>query len=186
MRALTKDEASALEAADPPRATRPPRLTDEQDRLLKDVLAADGRTPASAIAERLGISPRQARDAVAALRASGQLVIRVDVARSCTPWPVYAWYFLHVPPSLVARVGPALSRMEAVRLVVTTIGRHNVIMAVWLRTLGDVGRLEAMLEERLPGVSIADRSLVLRTVKHMGHLLDADGHPTGETVPLPY
>ena len=58
-------------------------------------------------------------------------------------------------------------------------------MAVWLRTLADIGRLKAMIEERLPGVTIADRSLVLRTIKHLGHLLDERGHATGETVPLP-
>lgn len=185
LRALTKDEAAAVEAADPLRSVRRPRLSDEQYRTLKVMLAADGRVPAPTIADRLGISARRARDAIAALRADGQLVIRVDVARSYTPWPTYAWYFLRVPAPLVTKVGPALSRIEEVRLVVNAVGQYNVIMAVWLRTLADIGRLEAMIEERLPGVTIADRSLVLRTIKHLGHLLDERGHATGETVPLP-
>jgi hypothetical protein len=57
-------------------------------------------------------------------------------------------------------------------------------MAVWLRTLQDVNRLEAIIEERLPGVTIADRSVVLRTVKHLGHFLDQHGQATGVTVPM--
>jgi hypothetical protein len=86
---------------------------------------------------------------------------------------------------MVAAVGPQLGRMEEVRLVVTAVGEYNVIMAVWLRTLQDVNRLEAVIESRLPGVTIADRSVVLRTVKHLGHILDERGQATGETVPMP-
>jgi hypothetical protein len=58
-------------------------------------------------------------------------------------------------------------------------------MAVWLRRLNDVQRLEAMLEDKIPGVVIVDRSVVLRTYKHVGHLLDARGCASGAVVPVP-
>jgi hypothetical protein len=58
------------------------------------------------------------------------------------------------------------------------------MLAVWLHTLDDVQRLEALIEAKLAGVQIADRSLVLRTVKHLGHLMDERGHATGRTVPI--
>ncbi|MGW9114301.1 Lrp/AsnC family transcriptional regulator [Microbacterium sp. NPDC055683] len=185
LRALSKDEAARAEAADRPEATAPVRFTPAQRRALSTALAADGRIGTTELAARLGVAPRRVRDAIAGLRASGRLVIRVDVARTHTPWPIYAWYFLRVPAAMVARVGPQLGRMDEVRLVVTTVGEYNVILAVWLRTLQDVGRLEAVMEERLPGVAIADRSVVLRTPKHLGHLLDDRGRATGETAPVP-
>ncbi|MGH1549645.1 Lrp/AsnC family transcriptional regulator [Leifsonia poae] len=184
LRALSRSEIAAVESADRRPGVPLPRLTPEQLASLTEQLAIDGRTPIADIAERAGIAPRKVRDAITALRSSGRLVIRVDIARAQTPWPVYAWYFLRVPASMVAAVGPQLGRMEEVRLVVTTVGEYNVIMAVWLRTLQDVNRLEAVIEERLPGVSIADRSVVLRTVKHLGHFLDERGQASGETVAM--
>ncbi|MFD7500136.1 hypothetical protein [Streptomyces sp. NPDC059850] len=42
---------------------------------------------------------------------------------------------------------------------------------------------ETHLARRLPRLAIDDRSLVLRTVKHMGRLLDEDGRSVG-IVPL--
>jgi DNA-binding Lrp family transcriptional regulator len=184
LRALSRAEVTAAESADRRPATAMPRLAPEQLAALTEQLAIDGKAPIAGIAERSGIAPRKVRDAITALRASGRFVVRVDIARAQTPWPVYAWYFLRVPASMVASVGPQLGRMEEVRLVVTTVGEYNVIMAVWLRTLQDVNRLEAIIEERLPGVTIADRSVVLRTVKHLGHFLDQHGQATGVTVPM--
>jgi DNA-binding Lrp family transcriptional regulator len=185
LRALSRSEVEEIEHATVAPAIASPRLNDDESQRLSDALSLNGLASVSHISQVTGISPRRVRDAIAALRASGQLAIRVDVARARTPWPVYAWYFLRVPAAMVAQVGPQLRRLEEVRLVATAVGEYNVIMAVWLRTLQDVGRLEAIIEERLPGVSIADRSVVLRTVKHLGHLLDARGYATGEGVALP-
>ncbi len=185
LRALTAAEVSRLEALDTPAPAIPVRLNAEQRRRLRAELAKDGRIGSTQLAKRVGVAPRRVRDAISQMRSSGRLAIRVDIARDQTPWPIYAWYFLRVPAAMVERIGSQLGRMDEVRLVVNTVGEYNVIMAVWLRTLQDVSRLEAMIEERLPGASIADRSVVLRTVKHLGHILDRDGRSTGETVPLP-
>jgi DNA-binding Lrp family transcriptional regulator len=185
LRALSKEEVARVAALDARTPGGAVRLRPEQWRSVGEALAADARIATSELAGRAGLSPRRARDALAAVRASGRFVMRVDVARAHTPWPIYAWYFLRVPAAMVARVGPQLGRMDEVRLVVTTVGEYNVIVAVWLRTLQDVGRLEAIVEERLPGVTIADRSVVLRSTKHLGHLLDEHGLATSETVPMP-
>jgi hypothetical protein len=64
------------------------------------------------------------------------------------------------------------------------VGQHDLAVDVWTRTLDDVQRLEATIEEQLPGVQIVDRALVLRTVKLMGRLLDESGRARG-FVPLP-
>jgi DNA-binding Lrp family transcriptional regulator len=184
LRALSSDEVVRLETAERRATVGPVKISADQRRRLGSELTRDGRIGTTELARRVGMSPRRVRDAIAEMRASGQLAIRVDVARANTPWPIYAWYFLRVPAAMVERIGTQLGRIEEVRLVVKTVGEYNVIMAVWLRTLQDVGRLEAVIEERLPGVSIADRSVVLRTTKHLGHLLDAQGRATGDIVPL--
>lgn len=185
LRALSKDEVARVAVLDDRAPARPVVVRPEQGRAIAAALTGDGRVGLTELAARAGLTPRRTRDALASLRASGRFVMRVDVARAHTPWPIYAWYFLRVPAAMVARVGPQLGRMDEVRLVVTTVGEYNVIVAVWLRTLQDVGRLEAIIEERLPGVTIADRSVVLRTTKHLGHHLDDRGRATGRIVPMP-
>lgn len=184
LRALSSREEEAIRSRVRAPAARMPRLADSEIAGVVQALAIDGRAPVSEIAARAGISPRKAREAVAAMMASGRLVVRIDIARPHTPWPVYAWYFLQVPAAMVPRVGPLLGQLDEARLVVTAAGAYNVLMAAWMRTLQDVNRLETMLEERLPGVHIVDRSVVLRSVKHLGHLLDADGSASGRTVPM--
>lgn len=185
LRELSPDEVARVEAAERPAPSAPVRLNAEQRRRLAEELAYDGRARTSDLARRVGTSPGRVRDAIAQWRATGRLAIRVDIARRYTPWPIYAWYFLRVPASMTERVGVQLGRIKAVRLVVNTVGEYDVIMAVWVRTLQEVAGLEAVIEERLPGVSIADRSVVLRTTKHLGHLLDREGRATGEKVRIP-
>lgn len=184
LRALTAQEVTQVEALERRAPSASVRMSAEQRNAIAAELAYDGRVGITELASRLGMAPRRVRDAIAEMRESGRLAIRVDVARRYTPWPIYAWYFLRVPAAMAARMGAQLGRIEEVRLVANTVGEYNVIMAVWLRTLQDVGRMEAIIEERLPGVSIADRSVVLRTTKHLGHLLHADGRASGEVVPL--
>lgn len=184
LRALTSHEVDRIQAAERTAPVAPVRLTPEQRRALAAELAYDGRAGVTELAKRLGMAPRRVRDAIAELRESGGLAIRVDIARDYTPWPIYAWYFLRVPAGTASQVGAQLGRLEEVRLVANTVGEYNVIMAVWLRTLQDVGRMEAVIEQRLPSVSIADRSVVLRTTKHLGHMLQPDGRASGEVVPL--
>jgi DNA-binding Lrp family transcriptional regulator len=156
-----------------------PRLAPGELEKVREALAVDGRASATQVAQAAGITPRKAREVVAAMTATDRYTVRVDVARARTPWPVSVWYFLQVPADKVSRVGPVLSRIDEARLVVTATGEYNVIMAAWLRSLREVNKLEAVLEERLSGVRIVDRSVVLRSLKHLGHLLDEHGDATG-------
>ena len=61
------------------------------------------------------------------------------------------------------------------------MGPHDLIMDVWLKDLSQVQRLEQALEIRLAGLVISDRSVVLRTVKQMGQILDDQGRSMGRT-----
>lgn len=186
LRALSRDEVDKVTAVGE-RAGRGtmPRLAPGELEKVREALAVDGRASATQVAQAAGITPRKAREVVAAMTATDRYTVRVDVARARTPWPVSVWYFLQVPADKVSRVGPVLSRIDEARLVVTATGEYNVIMAAWLRSLREVNKLEAVLEERLSGVRIVDRSVVLRSLKHLGHLLDEHGDATGRTAPMP-
>lgn len=181
LRTLSRPEIKALT---PPIATARPdtRLT-PLDVLVAAELARDGRVTASEVAHRLAISPRRARDSLTTLTSSTQLRFRVELLRSRSGYPVYAWYLLQCSATQRDRLAAQLGAREEIRAVLSTIGPHSLAVAVWMRTLEDVHRLETAIENQIPGARIVDRSVVLRTVKRMGHVLDETGRATN-FVPL--
>ncbi|GII99769.1 AsnC family transcriptional regulator [Sediminihabitans luteus] len=174
LRALDPETVARLEEPAPPLARR---ATTPLEQSVVAELAADGRVSATALAGRLGVSERRARDTLRTVL-HGHVRLRTEVTRAVSGWPVNAWYFLRVPAAQAQRVGTELGRVEEVRTVMSTIGSWNIAVGVWLRTLTDVQRLESTLEARLPGVVIVDRSTVLRTAKIVGTVLDASGRRT--------
>ncbi|WP_432827474.1 Lrp/AsnC family transcriptional regulator [Dactylosporangium sp. CA-092794] len=184
LRALSGAEVAAVRrTAAVPRPGRGRIDAGLEAELLRE-LAFDGRLGASVLARRLGTGERRVREGMAAMLASGRLEIRTDMAKTSSGRPVHAWYFLKVPAAIINQVGAALSRINEIRLAVTAIGPYNLVLSVWMRSLADVQGLEVMIEETLPGVAISDRSAVLRTVKNLGHRLDATGRWTGQVVPV--
>ncbi|WP_284974615.1 Lrp/AsnC family transcriptional regulator [Arthrobacter sp. efr-133-TYG-104] len=142
---------------------------------LAKILALDGRATIADIAGWLGISQTRAKNALSALLAEKRLIMRLEVARPYTPWPLAVWYFLRVPATHVEDVAGKLTGLNEVRLVATTAGMYSILMTVWLRRVEDMTVLERQLGERLPFAEIMDRSIVLRTPKHMGIRLTTDG-----------
>lgn len=146
-----------------------------QDRAVLEVLAEDARATTTAIAERTGLSPRRVRDLLRDLLQTGRVTLRADLQASASGRPVYAWFFLRVPAAAAATISPRLGSLPDIRGIFRTAGPHNVVMAVWLRDLSEVGRLEAAIENQLDDVEVVDRSVVLRCVKRLGVHLDRDG-----------
>ncbi|GAA6526987.1 Lrp/AsnC family transcriptional regulator [Intrasporangium sp. DVR] len=147
-------------------------------------LARDGRISASELADRLDVRPRRARDLISDVIGTRRLRFRTELARRHSGYPLCTWYFLKTPASQRANVAARIAALQQARAVVAMVGQYDLAVDVWTRTLDDVQRLEATIEERMPGVHITDRSLVLRTVKLMGRLLDESGCAAG-FVPLP-
>ena len=77
-----------------------------------------------------------------------------------------------------------MTRLSEVRMAASTIGPYNLVLSVWMRALADVQRLEAAIEEGVPGVSIADRSVVLQSLKKEGRYLRTGGLATDTMVPM--
>lgn len=184
LRSLSTDEVAAVERTiETPVASRTQVEPQLETDLLR-LLGHDGRATMTALARELGIGQRKVREAFATLSARGRLVVRTEVARAHSGWPVHAWYFLRVPAAVAERVGAAMTRLGEVRMAASTIGPYNLVLSVWMKALADVQRLEAAIEEGVPGVSIADRSVVLRSLKKEGRYLGPTGLATDTIVPL--
>ncbi|UXM93259.1 Lrp/AsnC family transcriptional regulator [Paenarthrobacter sp. JL.01a] len=175
LKSLHENEVRALERAVPPPHAGKSLVPDSVEDDLTRILLIDGRAPVSDLAQWLRISPARAKGALSNILGAQRVVVRLDIARTFSPWPVSVWYFLRVPPAKIAAVAAALAGLDAARLVATTGGQYSLLLSVWLRRVEDMAALERQLGERLPSVEIGDRSIVLRTPKHMGKRLYPDG-----------
>jgi DNA-binding Lrp family transcriptional regulator len=202
LRSLDEARSARIEAAVPPPGRSVPaaeaRLDDLDARVL-ELLSVDGRmsvrdlsaaTDTSLTTMRRKRRARGCRGGAASGRPRGpqsllasQLSLRCDLAGPLSGRPLSAVYFASVPGRHVEETSRVLAGVREVRSCAITAGPHNLVIDVWLRDLRDVHAFEAHLSRRLPRLTVADRSVVLRTVKHMGHLLDRDGRRTGFVPP---
>lgn len=81
------------------------------------------------------------------------------------------------------KTAQVLGSLPELRLCTSVTGPQNLLLTVWLASLADVGRVEALLAERLPQLHLVDRSVALRQVKLMGRLIDEQG-AGAECVPI--
>ncbi|RGE23243.1 Lrp/AsnC family transcriptional regulator [Leucobacter sp. wl10] len=179
LRSLLPEEVARIPEPRPPRQRAARHVSDDVRRAILDAVWEDGRIPVSVMAERSGISPQRISDGLATMRHDDVLRFRTDIARRATDWPVYAWYFIEAPSTVIEAARSTITSVPEVRLAFTSASRYNLVLAVWLRRLSDVNRFELALERALAGVRIADRAVVLRTTRHMNRLLGPDTRATG-------
>ena len=104
----------------PPSADTGTAVTEAQHEVAY-ALAADPRMPVADLAARLGVSPATAHRRLTRLLAA-QPVLRCELARSLTPWPVSATFFLRCPADKLDVTAQALSTLREVRAVMATVG----------------------------------------------------------------
>lgn len=184
LRTLPDNVAQRVPKQAPPRPRATSTVSTHLRSAIRRELAANGRASAVYIGEKYGFTPQRVTDAIARLRFDGELIVRTDVARDISQWPVYTWYFLQVPAPTISQVRRTLAKLPEARLAAVCSSKYNLILAVWLRTMQEVQGFEVALTHAMPGAIICDRSVVVRVAKHVGHLLDERGHATGEVVPL--
>ncbi|WOX14814.1 Lrp/AsnC family transcriptional regulator [Streptomyces sp. N50] len=187
LRSLDAAQCARIEAShasdippDPGTGTTTP--WDSLDAQILELLSSDGRMSIRALATATGVGVTTVRRRLQSLLAS-RVSLRCDLARRLSGWPLAAVYFASVPAQHLEETSRVLSGIREVRSCAITAGPHNLVIDVWLRALADVHTFEAHLSRRLPRLVIDDRSVVLRTVKHMGRILDRDGRCVG-VVPL--
>ncbi|WP_017616040.1 Lrp/AsnC family transcriptional regulator [Nocardiopsis salina] len=177
LRELTEDQVARL-SEDPPEPVSQPvpwSCLSELESAICAELVLDGRASATEIAKRVGAPVRRVRETIARLIRTRRAVLRTEISRSASGWPISAWYFVRVPAGRVQRVASLLSRLPEIRTVFVTVGPTNIVLNVWLRNINEVSRLEAAIEEQLEQVEIVDRSVVLRTPKLAANILDNQG-----------
>lgn len=145
---------------------------------LVEALTQDFRAPIADLAARIGLSTRRVSEALSSMIAADELAFRIDVARPATSTPILVWYFLRAPAARLTAVATQLSGIARVRSVSKTSGAANLMVSCSLRSLEDMERLEEAIEGRQREVAVLDRTVVTRTAKHVGHLLDPDGLAT--------
>lgn len=171
-------ERSRPDAGRPGGDSAPVRLTGEVRRVAS-LLTVDGRASYADIAAMTGCSPTSARRHVAALLSSKFLLPRTDVAAEMSGFPVQVYLWADAAVENLPGTAHALSQLRQVRLCVTLASAPSLVLCSWLRTVEEVHRLELTIAKRLPHVRIADRLVVLRTVKRMGRLVDTQGRAVG-------
>jgi hypothetical protein len=103
---------------------------------------------------------------------------RCEVAEGVSGWPISATYFASVPADNLDSTARMLAAIPEVRLCAAVSGGlANLVVTVWLRSLADSQRLEALLTERFPTLVINDRATALRIPKRIGWRLDPAGRP---------
>ncbi|WP_222131341.1 Lrp/AsnC family transcriptional regulator [Pseudonocardia sp. C8] len=175
VRALEPAEVAALERE--PTSSRTVKVSRDLVATLQAVLMREPRISVAALAEEIGVPRTRAAAVLSSALATGRIVLRTEIARPLSEWPVYAWFFLRVGAREREAVVTRLATLQEARLVASTVGGYDIALAAWLRTLDDVPKLESYLTELLPQVTVADRSLVLRTPLHLRRLLDPHGRP---------
>jgi DNA-binding Lrp family transcriptional regulator len=145
------------------------------DRPLALALGRDGRVPYPELAAAAGITAATARRRVSRMLDDGVLTIRCELARYASHRPVSATLWANVPPGELAATAAAIASRPEVRLCAAVAGTQNLVVTVWLAALADLQRLEIGLSARFPGLSIAERAIVLRHHKLMGRVLDEAG-----------
>ncbi|WP_221329226.1 Lrp/AsnC family transcriptional regulator [Actinoplanes sp. L3-i22] len=154
---LTAAERAGLATAVPTNGV------DDLDLSILDALAADARLPAAAVAARLGRPESTIRRRLAALPLRTQTY--VDPLRLGLHVDANLW--LRLPPADLDRVGLALAVHPAVHGVLSTTGRANLHVAVWL---SDLEALHRFITTDLAALGVPDVETVLvgRAVKRPG------------------
>lgn len=147
----------------------------EAEHAVMAQLSRNVRASVVDLSERSGLTSRKVSGVLRDLLESGRLTLRTDVQAAATGYPIAVFLFLRVPARSVDKVAPQLGALPEARAVFQVAGPSNVIVAVWLRQLADVGRLEVAIERKYPEVQIVDRSVSLRTTKRAGAILDEQG-----------
>lgn len=155
----------------------------ESVRELLLALGQDGRRSATQIAESLGASPSTVRRRLSRIEREELISFRCEVANVVSGWPVIATFWASVPPDDLAGTAQAIAGLSGVRLCTAVTGASNLLITMWLRSLNDTQRIEALLAQHFPELVLNDRAVVLRVAKRMGRILDDAGRSTG-VVPI--
>jgi DNA-binding Lrp family transcriptional regulator len=162
------DQGAALQAAD--------------HRIVR-ALNIDGRMSFERLADHAGLGSVAVRRRLARLEESGLITFRCDTSRHLSGHSVAAVYFGSIDVRDLEDAEGRIRALPGVRACSLVAGPYNVIIDAWLHSTAEAHDLERKMSQVLPALRVQDRSVVLRTIKLLGRILDAEGRSV-RSVPL--
>src|SRR3569833_1206304 len=180
----------ALDLAQRRRLYRPARtrpdlggVLEAPDHRIVRALSVDGRMSFERLAEHTGLGPAAVRRRLARLEGAGLVTFRCDTSRHLSGHAVAAVYFGSLDVHDLEEAEGRIRALPGVRACSLVAGPYSVIIDAWLRSTADAHDLERKMSQVVPALRIQDRSVVLRTVKLLGRVLDGEGRSV-RSVPL--
>jgi DNA-binding Lrp family transcriptional regulator len=146
-------------------------------------LNTDGWMSFEQLAEHAGLGPVAVRRRLTRLEDAGLVTFRCDTSRHLSGHTVAAVYFGSIDVRDLDEAEERIRALPGIRACSLVAGPYNVIVDAWLRSTTEAHVLERTMSQALPALRIQDRSMVLRTVKLLGRVLDAEGRSV-RSVPL--
>ncbi len=162
-RRILGDAANVLEP--PPVDVAGPASLDGVDLQMAQILAADGRTPMSEVAARVGIGEAAARRRVDALTSRGAFWFATFVDPQSMGYETEMFLWLDVDFAHLEEVASALGQHPEVRYMSATAGYSDLACELVLRDLDDLYRFNTEVLGSLPGIRRVEMGQELRIVK---------------------
>ncbi|MCS7477148.1 Lrp/AsnC family transcriptional regulator [Umezawaea endophytica] len=180
--ALDLDQQRRLGAHDTTRGEHDGVLDSADHRLLR-ALTIDGRMSLERLSEHVGLGAVTVRRRLSRLESAGLVIYRCDTSKHLSGRAFAATYYGSIDVNDLDAAEERLRGLPGVRACSIVAGPHNVIIDAWLHTAAEVHELERRMSRALPALRIKDRAVVLRLVKLLGRILDAEGRSV-RSVPL--
>ncbi|MFG1604459.1 Lrp/AsnC family transcriptional regulator [Actinoplanes sp. NPDC049265] len=153
------------------------------DRHIMHALTMDGRMSFERLAEYAGLGAVTVRRRLARLESAGLVTYRCDTSRHLSGRAIAVTFYGSIEVHELNDAEVRLRALPGIRACSIVAGPHNVIIDALLHTPADALELERRMNHALPALRIVDRSVILRIVKLLGRVLDAEGRAR-RSVPL--
>lgn len=160
------------------------RRLDLVDRQLILRLGVDGRASLVSLADATGLSVSTVRRRLDDLIRREEVMFRCDVALPQSGWPIALWIWGYCDPNDTETIDTLVRRIPGTRVCLRISGgQPNLLLGLAARSLHEVPIIETQVAQAAPRLTVLDRSMVLRFIKRMGHLLDDSGRSV-RSVPM--
>ena len=89
---------------------------------------------------------------------------------------ITAQWFSRLDANLHETAAEALSHDPRTRVVTSITGRANLMVVMWLGSVGEILEAERAIQSAVSGIEIQETVVSLRPIKRMGWVLGTEGH----------
>lgn len=148
---------------------------DDQDWSLCLALSRDGRQPIADLARASGLSETAVKRRIGRLTSTGALRMMVELTPHVVGLPATVWIYARIPAASRSVAVRTIADIPGVRAISSVAGPENLVFKVALWHLAALDDFETRVNDLHPDVVVVDRKVVLRPVRSMSRLLDAQG-----------